>query len=128
MFLRTRYSPRRVWWLAIVLWLTAACAGDEPVVQPTPLDRPSPFQYPLALWDRGLQGETLLMVHVTTAGGVDSATVSRSSGQPAFDQAAVAGAYKLRFLPGHRGGKKLAMWVRFPVRFARDTAQADSTS
>ncbi len=114
--------------LAVVMSLMAACARDEPVVQPSPVEGPSPFQYPLALWDRGVEGETVLMVHVTTTGEVDSATVSRSSGQPEFDNAALSGAYKLRFLPGHRGGDRLAMWVRFPVRFARDTASADSAS
>ncbi len=122
---RTRHSAGVI---AIAAWVLAACADSAPVVQPTPVEGPSPFQYPVALWDRGVQGETVLMVHVTKAGEVDSVTVSRPSGQAAFDEAAVSGAYKLHFLAGHRGGDKLAMWVRFPVRFARDTTAADTAS
>ena len=113
--------------LAIAASVLVAC-DDAPVVQPSPIEGPSPFQYPVALWDRGVQGETVLMVHVTASGEVDSATVNRSSGQDAFDEAAVRGAYKLRFLPGHRGGEKMALWVKFPVRFTRDTAAADTAS
>lgn len=81
----------------------------------------SPFAYPLPLWDSGVAGETLLMLHITEHGRVDSVRVVMSSGQPAFDSAAVAGAPKLNFVPGRRGDRPLAMWTRVPVRFQLDS-------
>ncbi len=104
----------------------AACGDDAPLVHPAPVEAPSPFQYPVALWDRGLQGETVILAHVTEDGAVDSARVSRSSGRAAFDSAAVEGALRLRFVPAHRGGDRVAMWVKLPVRFSRDSAAADT--
>ena len=118
---------RRTFPLAGLWALTfAACGDDAPVVDPAPIEVPSPFRYPVTLWDRGIQGETVLLVHVTEAGVVDSAKVGRSSGRDAFDSAAVAGAFQLRFVPAHRGGDRLAMWVKLPVRFSRDSAAADT--
>ncbi len=112
--------------IGLLALLPAACGGDAPLVHPAPVEAPSPFVYPVALWDRGVQGETVLLVHVTDGGAVDSAKVGRSSGREAFDSAAVAGAYKLRFVPAHRGGDPLPMWVKLPVRFSRDTTAADT--
>lgn len=85
---------------------------------------PSPFDYPTELWDQKLEGETLLMVHVTELGGVDSVYVVQSSGQLAFDSAALRGARQLRFSPGRQGQRRVAMWTRVPVRFNLDTAPA----
>ena len=121
------FLTRRLLPLAGTLALAlVACGEDAPLVQPSPVDGPSPFQYPVALWDRGAQGETVVLVHVSDAGAVDSVRVGRTSGIPDFDAAAVNGAYKLRFLPAHRGGEKLAAWVKLPVRFSRDSAAADT--
>ncbi len=103
-----------------------ACGEDAPLEQPSPVDGPSPFHYPVALWDRGAEGETVVLVHVTEGGDVDSVHVRRSSGVAGFDSAAVAGAFQLRFLPAHRGGEKVAAWVKLPVRFSRDSAAADT--
>lgn len=110
--------------LLLVVGAGAACGGDRPVVQPVPLAGESPFHYPLTLWDRGLEGETWLLVHVSAVGRVDSVKVWKTSGRLAFDSAAIAGAPGLQFVPGHRGSRKLAMWVKLPVRFARDTIGA----
>jgi TonB family protein len=118
-------SPRiRLRTLALLLVLLpglAACGKDRPAVEPSPIDGPSPFRYPVTLWDEGAEGEVVVMARVTEAGTVDSALVSRSSGREAFDSAAVAGARLLHFVPGHRGGRTLRMWVRLPVRFTRDS-------
>jgi periplasmic protein TonB len=82
---------------------------------------PTPIEYPVALWDMKVQGETELMVHVNHFGDVDSVLVSKTSGYAAFDSAAVAGARKLRFTPGRKGDRHVAMWTKLPVRFAQDS-------
>ena len=92
--------------------------GEEvAVTRPAVLTDQSPFRYPIDLWDRRIEGEAVLMVHVTDAGAVDSAYVLISSGQPAFDSAALAGSGELRFTPGRRGDERVATWARLPVRF-----------
>jgi TonB family protein len=104
----------------------AACGSenDGAVEEPVPMPAPSPIEYPVALWDRRVQGETEVLIHVNVYGDVDSAMVSRSSGYAEFDSAAVRGARQLRFTPGRRGDRRVAMWTKVPVRFAQDsTAQ-----
>lgn len=97
----------------------AAYGGDEPVTDPEPISIESPFRYPVGLWDAGVEGEVVVMVHVTEVGAVDSVYVVESSGRPAFDSAAVDGARELEFAPGRRGDRRIAMWARLPVRFQR---------
>lgn len=96
-------------------WL--AGEGEVVATSPVPLPLESPFRYPIALWDRRAEGETILMVHVTDVGRVDSAYVLLSSGEAAFDSAAVAGSRGLRFSPARRGDDRVASWARLPVRF-----------
>jgi TonB family protein len=107
--------------LAGVLLLAACENADEPLPQPAPMAEKNPIEYPVSMWDRRVEGETMLLVHVDEYGDVDSLYVERSSGQPAFDSAALAGAKRLRFTPGRRGEKHIAMWTRLPVRFAMDS-------
>lgn len=103
--------------------LVAACsrANDEPVEPPTPFPGESPFAYPPALVDLDARGETVLMVHVTTAGVVDSAYVLEAATWSEFDSAALAGVRELRFSPAKQGARRVALWTRLPVRFAPDT-------
>ena len=105
------------------LCLLAGCAKppEEPVEQPELMPGPSPFEYPVSLWDQKVTGETVVLVHVTREGGVDSVTVSNPSGHVEFDSAAVSGARKLRFVPGKRGALPVDMWTRLPVRFYLDS-------
>jgi TonB family protein len=84
----------------------------------------SPFAYPLELWDRRVTGETVLHVHVTREGAVDSVAVFNGSGYPEFDSAAVQGARKLRFVPGKRGRRTVSMWTKLPVRFEQDSSKS----
>ena len=105
--------------------LAAGCGGsDEPIDPPTPFPGASPFEYPAALLDLEAVGETVLMVHVTTAGVVDSAYVLEPAPWSAFDSAALAGARGLRFSPARLGARRVATWTRLPVRFAPDTTAA----
>ena len=89
---------------------------DEPV----PLYGEVPIEYPLELWDEGVEGETLVRVRVNATGGVDSTEVLESSGHAELDSAAVQGARDLRFQPGRRDGERVEVWANVPVRFSRN--------
>ena len=109
-------------WAAFPLVLLAACgAPEEPITPPVLMSDPTPFVYPVALWDQDISGETLLLVRVTREGLVDSVTVSNSSGHAEFDSAATIGARKLRFVPGKKGDRPMGMWTKVPVRFSQDS-------
>jgi TonB family protein len=105
----------------------AGCAEPPPEVPPRQLPG-SPFHYPEELWDAGVEGETILEIHVSDAGMVDSARVERSSGHAEFDSAAVNGARELRFEPARRGEDNVAVRVLLPVQFhlSGDTVAAAS--
>ena len=105
-----------VW--ALLVGLAAGCEDpDVPLTQPESVSLESPFRYPVALWDSAVEGETVVMVHVTDVGGVDSVYVLEPSEHAPFDSAAIAGAYELKFAPGRRGDRRIAAWARLPVRF-----------
>jgi protein TonB len=96
-----------------------ACGPEAEIEQPTPLYGEVPIDYPLHMWDQDKEGETLLRVRVTDVGGVDSVEVVQSSGYPAFDSAATAGARSLRFTPARREGERIAVWAEVPVYFSK---------
>jgi protein TonB len=89
------------------------------IEQPRPLYGEDPIEYPITLWDRGIEGETLLRVRVNDMGTVDSVEVVESSGHVALDSAAVRGAKELRFSPGRRNGRRIEVWAQVPVHFSR---------
>ncbi len=99
--------------------LLMACSADRGVDRPTPMFSESPVEYPLSLWDQGIEGRTLVKVLVTEEGKVDSVVVVESSGHSAFDSAAVAGARKLDFQPAQKGGEPVRVWARVPVHFSK---------
>ena len=102
--------------------LVQACeAPIEEVQPPIPIPDPTPIAYPEGLWDRGVQGETEVLIHIDEMGDVDSVLVSKSSGYSDFDSAAVNGVRRLRFTPGQRGDRRIAMWTKIPVRFSQDS-------
>lgn len=113
---------------AILAW---GCGGEGEIEQPSPLLGEVPIEYPLQLWDQDLEGETLLRVRVTDVGEVDKVEILESSGHPAFDSAAVAGARELRFKPARREGKRIEVWATVPVHFSKrprpDTMSAGRT-
>lgn len=117
-------SARRLLRAVVAAGIVAlAGCGDAPlpVTQPEPMPGPTPFEYPVALWDQRVTGETLLLVHVSMHGVVDSVTVFNGSGHAEFDEAALNGARKLRFVPGRKGEQPIGMWTKIPVRFNFDT-------
>jgi len=98
-------------------------AGRAPE-PPDPLPGQPIVAYPIELWDEGIEGETIVMVHVLSDGGVDSVFVAIPSSHAAFDSAAVNGARAMRFRPGRSRGRRVEAWVRLPIRFGRDTVDA----
>lgn len=112
----------RVRWSGTVvlagIW-AAGCGGEGEIERPTPLFSEAPIEYPLHLWDQDREGRTLLRVRVTDVGSVDSVEVVESSGYAAFDSAAVAGAWALKFSPARRDGKRIAVWATVPVHFSK---------
>lgn len=73
--------------------------------------------YPTSARQLGIQGTSLLRVHVAADGHVTEVVVSRSAGHPDMDQAATAAVRQWRFEPGRRGDEPVAMWVVLPVEF-----------
>ncbi len=113
-------------WVAAAFLLAACSKGreaparaDAESAMPVALNTESPFQYPADLFDQGIEGEVRLRLFVDTTGNVvgDSTRVASSSGTPEFDSAAIRGAAQLRFAPGRRDGKPVAMAFYQPVIF-----------
>jgi TonB family protein len=90
--------------------------ADQPPVAINPV---SPMQYPQALLDQGIEGRVLLRLYVDTAGRLlpDSTRIAESSGYPALDSAAIAGAAGLRFSPALRRGRPVSAPFLQPVHF-----------
>ena len=86
-----------------------------PVVLPSFRHAPS---YPLSLARGGIEGTTVVLVHVLTDGTPAEVKVEQSAGHAALDQAAVDALRQWRFEPGRRDGGTIAMWIRVPMTFA----------
>jgi TonB family protein len=93
---------------------------------PVALNGEPPFQYPTDLYDQGIEGEVRLRLYVDSAGRVapESTRIVSSSGTPALDSAAVAGAPTLRFAPAHRDGVPVGTAFYQPVIFRRRAGAA----
>lgn len=96
----------------------------RPDVLPVMLNREVPVRYPQALYSRKAQGNVVVRIFIDSAGRVhpESTVVAQSSGEPAFDSAAIAGARDLRFTPAQRHGKPVAVSVLFPIYFRHPEA------
>jgi protein TonB len=73
--------------------------------------------YPAAPRRLGIQGTTMLRVHVLADGRIGDVLVERSAGHPDLDQAATDAVRRWRFEPARRGDDAVAMWVLLPVEF-----------
>jgi len=116
-------APRASWFfLGVILFgmPLLACGGGDVLEQPTPLYGEVPIEYPLDLWDADVEGVTLLRVRVTEMGVVDSVEVLEGSGYPAFDAAAVQGAFELRYRPARKNGERTTVWAQVPVHFTKE--------
>ena len=109
--------------VAMFALLLAAC-GQQPAVPiepPQSMSDSTPFVYPVDLWDQNVSGQTILLLRISELGVVDSVMIDTPSGHAQFDSAAVQGARTMKFTPGRQGERRVAMWTKLPVRFARDT-------
>lgn len=90
--------------------------GVTQVARPTGGYQVKP-SYPTSARRLGVQGTTLLRVHVLADGRVGEVGVEESAGHPDLDQAASEAVRRWRFEPARRGSEAVAMWVRLPVEF-----------
>ncbi len=119
---RFRAGTGRMAVLAFGVAALAACAGDAEVEEPAPLGDATPIEYPLEMWNQGIEGETVLQVRVNELGEVDSVAVIETSGHEPLDSAAAEGARAMRFQPGRKDGRDVPVWVRIPVQFSRQSS------
>jgi protein TonB len=73
--------------------------------------------YPATPRRLGIQGTTLLRVHVLADGRIGDVLVESSAGHPDLDEAAIGAIRGWRFDPARRGAEPVSMWVRLPVEF-----------
>jgi protein TonB len=73
--------------------------------------------YPASARRLGVQGTSLLRVHVLADGRIGEVVVQQSAGHPALDQAAADAVKRWRFDPARRGQEPVATWVLLPVEF-----------
>ncbi len=132
---------------ALFLLLAPACSGkDDGTVRimagggseaapnaaeqaPVAVNPVSPVGYPRTLLEQGIEGRVLLRLYADSQGRLapDSTRVAESSGYPALDSAAVAGATELRFSPALLRGRRVGGPFLQPVHFrnprSRNAAQ-----
>lgn len=96
-------------------------AGSPPPAEEAPvaINPEVPIAYPAALFDRGVDGEVKLRLFADSTGKLvpESTKILESSGYPAMDSAALAGAGKLKFAPGRRHGLPVATAFQQSVEF-----------
>jgi TonB family protein len=90
--------------------------ADQPPVAVNPV---SPVEYPATLREQGIEGRVLLRLYADSQGTLvaESTKVAESSGYPALDSAALAGAPKLRFSPALRSGRPVGGAFLQPIHF-----------
>lgn len=105
-------------WLILPL-LLAGCAGGPSADTPPVLQGEVAVEYPPDLFVQGVAGTTELQLFVDTTGTVvpESTRVLSSSGTPALDSAAIAAVPRLRYAPGQRAGRPVAMPFVQPIQF-----------
>lgn len=101
------------------------CPGCGPRPTPTQdlvpatLSSEPTIPFPPELFIKRIEGEVLLYLVVDSTGSAlrDSTRVAKSSGQAAFDAAALEAAATLRFKPATRAGISVTAPIQIPIRF-----------
>jgi TonB family protein len=91
--------------------------------RPELLNRPETQQalvrnYPPLLRDAGVGGSPTVHFLIDETGEVRRLLLSRSSGYPALDEAAMAVAKVMRFSPAKNRDRDVAVWVEIPIIFS----------
>lgn len=94
-------------------------ASPESDVVPATLSVQPEIPYPPELFARRIEGEVKLYLVVDSTGAAirDSTRIAKSSGQAAFDAAALDAAASLRFTPAVRGGVPVTSPILVPMKF-----------
>lgn len=109
--------------LCTVLSLGAACHGgtsaEDHLSPATLVSGQASIPYPPDLYARRLEGEVMLYLVVDSTGRVvrDSTRIVKSSGQSAFDAAALEAAPGLHFSPARHGTVPVMAPIDIPIRF-----------
>ncbi|HSK21382.1 MAG TPA: TonB family protein [Longimicrobiales bacterium] len=85
--------------------------------------------YPPLLRDAGIGGAPTVHFFIDDQGVVQKVLISKSSGYPALDDAALRVAATMQFTPGYNRDKPVSVWVEIPIVFtAKGAAMPDSVS
>ncbi|MBN2288440.1 MAG: energy transducer TonB [Candidatus Glassbacteria bacterium] len=76
-----------------------------------------PPVYPRDAEKKKIEGTVDLRIHVAASGTVDKVEIITSSGLQSMDDAAVKAAMKTRFRPAVRDGRRIDMWISYPIQF-----------
>ena len=89
--------------------------------------------YPPLLRDAGIGGAPTVHFFIDDQGVVRKVLISKSSGYPALDEAALAVAATMQFTPAYNRDKPVPVWIEIPIVFSTrgaakpDTASGDSS-
>jgi protein TonB len=94
-------------------------SGPDIESPPVALNAESPVTYPEALLAQRVEGTVVLRLFADSNGmlAAESTRVAESSGHPALDSAALAGAGGLRFAPAVHEGRPVATLFLQPIQF-----------
>ena len=85
--------------------------------RPRPIKEVIP-EYPDSERKQGIEGVVVLEILVNQIGRVDSVrVVSNTTRSRRLERSAIEAAYKSRYMPATRDGKKVPIWVQRPYRF-----------
>jgi TonB family protein len=85
--------------------------------------------YPPLLRDAGIGGAPTVYFFIDDQGVVRRTLISKSSGYPALDDAALSVAATMQFTPGYNRDKPVSVWVEIPIVFtAKGAVKPDSVS
>jgi TonB family protein len=73
--------------------------------------------YPPVLRDAGISGTPVVWFFIDDSGSVVRTMLSKSSGHPALDEAALRVAQQMRFSPALNRDRTVSVWVEIPVVF-----------
>lgn len=82
--------------------------------------------YPPLLRDAGISGSPNVHMYIDTLGVVRRTLLSKTSGYPALDEAAIQIAQAMEFSSAYNRGQKVDVWVEIPIVFQASGAERSS--